>query len=147
MEEVLVGFQEELRSTSDDFLHRLGRLAELEIQKRQLAPGSPEFVALAADVEELSRALLAESQHQMDLAEEAERLDRETEVPIADTPIERIDPARSVQATLAAWRDAERRLAETQRGSPEWFAIRFQTIRLRDEYARALDAAMRERQD
>ena len=44
-------------------------------------------------------------------------------------------------------RDAERRLAETQRGSPEWFAIRFQTIRLRDEYARALDAAMRERQD
>jgi hypothetical protein len=142
-----VDFRDELKSTSDDFLHKLGRLAELEIQKRQVAPGSPEFVELAAAVEELSRAVLQESRQQMALAEEAERLDRETDDPIGDTPIERIEPSRTVHQALVAWRDAERRLAAAQRGSPEWFAIRFETIRLRDEYARALDAAMAERRD
>ena len=124
-----------LRRASDTFMQRLDRLFELETRKRELQPGTPEFVRLAREVEDLSRALLATSGQQVDLAEEVhadiKAGDASVDIPIRETP-----PKRDAVGVLAEWRAAERRLAAASAGSRDESEARTDVERLRVEYRR-----------
>jgi hypothetical protein len=47
---------------------------------------------------------------------------------------------RAVEVILSNWREVERRLAETEAGTPESESLEAEASRLRDEYHRHLDA-------
>lgn len=125
----------DLRQTSDLFMQRLDRLHELESRKRELPPDEPEFVRLAREIEDLSRALLFTGGQQVELAEavhhEAKTNDIAVEQSIRDTP-----PRRDAVSILAEWRAAERRLTAAAAGSDDEAEARADTERLRDEYRR-----------
>ena len=122
----------ELRAASDTLLERLDRLHELETRKREMPPERPEFVRLAREIEDLSRALLYSSGQQVELAEEVHvdvKLGSPVDQPIRDTP-----PRRDAVGVLAEWRAAERRLAAAPLGSPDEADARADVERLRAEY-------------
>jgi hypothetical protein len=124
-----------LRQTSDTFLQRLDRLLELETRKREMQPDRPEFVRLAREVEDLSRALLHTSGQQVDLAEEVhadvKRGTAKNVQPIRETP-----PKRDAVAVLSEWRAAERRLAAAVLDSDDEHEAQAAVERLRAEYRR-----------
>jgi hypothetical protein len=123
----------ELRQTSDLFMERLDRLHELESRKRELAPGEPEFVRLAREIEDMARALLYTGGEQVELAEavhhEAKQNDVAVDQSIRDTP-----PKRDAVTILADWRAAERRLAAAEIGSEDERSAQHDVDRLREEY-------------
>ena len=123
----------DLRQASDTLMQRLDRLYELESRKRELAPGKPEFVRLAREIEDLSRALLFSSGQQVELAEaihaDVKAGDAEANLPIRETP-----PKRDAVMVLAEWRAAERRLAAAPPGSAEELEARGEVERFRLEY-------------
>jgi hypothetical protein len=124
-----------LRRASDTLMQRLDRLYELETRKRELPPDKPEFVRLAREVEDLSRALLYSSGEQVELAEavhaEVKAGDAQANLPIRETP-----PKRDAVGVLADWRAAERRLAAATPGSREESEARAEVDQLRAEYRR-----------
>ena len=123
----------DLRRASDEFMQRLDRLYELETHKRELRPDTPEFVRLAREIEDLSRALLFAGGQQVELAEEVhadvKSGDATVDQPIRDTP-----PRRDAVIVLAEWRAAERRLTAAGAGSEEERAAQAEVDRLREEY-------------
>jgi hypothetical protein len=123
----------DLRQASDTLMQRLDRLYELESRKRELPPERAEFVRLAREIEDLSRALLFSSGQQVELAEaihaDVKAGDVAADVPIRDTP-----PKRDAVAVLAEWRAAERRLAAAPADSDEEQAARLEVERCRLEY-------------
>ena len=123
----------DLRRTSDQLMARLDRLYELESRKRELPPDRPEFVRLAREVEDLSRALLFSSCEEVELAEQVhadvKAGDMSADVPIRDTP-----PKREAVSVLAEWRAAERRLAAAELGSVDERQAHEEVERLRAEY-------------
>jgi hypothetical protein len=125
----------DLRQASDVFMQRLDRLHDLETRKRELPPDEPEFVRLAREIEDVSRALLWSGSQQVELAEavhhEAKANDVAVDQPIRDTP-----PRRDAVSILAEWRAAERRLSAAEPGSDEEQVATAETERLRDEYRR-----------
>jgi hypothetical protein len=125
----------DLRQASDVFMQRLDRLHDLETRKRELPPDEPEFVRLAREIEDLSRALLWSGSQQVELAEavhhEAKANDVAVDQSIRDTP-----PKRDAIAILAEWRGAERRLSAAEPGSEDEREARADTERLRNEYRR-----------
>ncbi|HET7026644.1 MAG TPA: hypothetical protein VFI28_03020 [Candidatus Limnocylindrales bacterium] len=130
----------ELRETSDRVLEQLTRLAELETAKRQATPGTAAFVELSRSVEAIAAALLGSAREQTDLANTTRDL-LEAAVPgRPTTPIAEVQPSREPSAILAEWRDAERRIAELEPGSPALEDIRRTIETLRDEYRRAFEA-------
>lgn len=122
-----------LRQASDTLMQRLDRLHELESRKRELPPDRPEFVRLAREIEDLSRALLFSSGQQVELAEaihaDVKAGDVEANLPIRETP-----PKRDAVAVLAEWRAAERRLAAAAADSDEERTARVDVERFRLEY-------------
>lgn len=122
-----------LRETSDTLMARLDRLYELESRKRELQPDRPEFVRLAREIEDLSRALLYTSGVEVELAEalhaDVKAGDADADVSIRDTP-----PKRDAVGVLAEWRAAERRLQAAPAGSADESEAREQVERLRAEY-------------
>jgi len=127
------GAQRDLRQVSDTFIERLDRLHDLESRKRELPPDQPEFVRLAREIEDLSRALLYVGSRQVDLAEELHAEARRGET-VVDQPIRDIPAARDAPTVLSDWRDAERRLAAAHTGSAEEQQARTDVERLRAEY-------------
>jgi hypothetical protein len=125
----------DLRRASDEFMQRLDRLHELETRKRELPPDQPEFVRLAREIEDLSRALLYSGGKQVELAEEIHHEQKTTAVKV-DQPIRDTPPRRDAVAILAEWRAVERRLAAAAPGSKEETEARAESERLRDEYRR-----------
>ena len=123
----------ELRGASDQLMERLDRLYELESRKRELPPDRPEFVRLAREIEDLSRALLFSSGQQVELAEEI-HADVKAGNVSADLPIRETPPKRDAVGVLAEWRAAERRLSAAPQGSPEETDARSEVERLRAEY-------------
>ena len=123
----------ELRRTSDLFMQRLDRLHDLESRKRELPPDEAEFVRLAREIEDLSRALLFTGGQQVELAEEvhheAKRNNVAVDQPIRDTP-----PRRDAVAILAELRAAERRLSAAEMNSEDEVLAREEVERLRSEY-------------
>lgn len=124
-----------LRRTSDQLMERLDRLYELESRKRELPPDRPEFVRLAREVEDLSRALLFSSGEQVELAEQV-HADVKAGDLSADIPIRNTPPKREAVSVLAEWRAAERRLAAAELGSADERQAHEEVERLRDEYRR-----------
>ena len=122
-----------LRQASDMLMQRLDRLYELESRKRELPPERPEFVRLAREIEDLSRALLFSSGQEVELAEaihaDVKAGDADANLPIRETP-----PKRDAVAVLAEWRAAERRLAAAAADSDEERAARAEVERFRVEY-------------
>src|SRR6266853_2325053 len=106
-----------LRETFDALLRDLDVLSTIEEEKRTLEPGDPRLVQLAARIEEIAQRVLVGSVRQRQLTEvviaqvEAASPDA-PDVPIEETP-------RSIQAILAEWREAERRVAAAAPGSAE----------------------------
>ena len=122
-----------LRRASDDFMQRLDRLYELESRKRELPPDQPEFVRLAREIEDLSRALLYAGGQQVELAEEV-HADIKQGATVVDQPIRETPAKRDAVAVLAEWRAAERRLATAAADTNEERAARADVDRLREEY-------------
>jgi hypothetical protein len=124
-----------LRTASDTLMQRLDRLYELETRKRELPPERAEFMRLAREIEDLSRALLYSSGEQVELAEEVhadvKAGDIEANLPIRETP-----PKRDAVLVLGEWRAAERRLAAASPGSRDEVEARADVEQLRVEYRR-----------
>jgi hypothetical protein len=62
-------------------------------------------------------------------------------------PQSRMDLWRKLQAILAEWRDAERRLAEAVPGSPEHTRAAVEVAQLREQYQRAYSIEHPERDE
>lgn len=124
-----------LRRASDEFMQRLDRLHELETRKRELTPDQPEFVRLAREIEDLSRALLYSGGKQVELAEEVHHQAKTNDVAV-DQSIRDTPPKRDAVSILAEWRAAERRLAVAAPDTDDERVARADSERLRDEYRR-----------
>lgn len=133
----------ELRQASDLFMQRLDRLHDLESRKRELPPDEPEFVRLAREIEDLSRALLHTGGQQVELAEVVHHQAKSNNVAV-DQPIRETPPRRDAVAVLADWRAAERRLSAAAEGSEDETAARADVERLREEYRRLTNPTPRE---
>jgi hypothetical protein len=125
----------DLRRASDTFMQQLDRLYELESHKRELPPDQPEFIRLAREIEDLSRALLFSGGQQVELAEEVHADVKNGEASV-DQPIRDTPPRRDAVMVLADWRAAERRLAAADPGSSEEGSAQAEVDRLREEYRR-----------
>jgi hypothetical protein len=133
--------EQDLRTASDDLLHRLERLRQMELEKRQLTPGSAHFRRLAAEIERLAAGVLAKSVEQDQLGQLAGAVLEETATaarPIAETP-----PRRDISVVLGEWRETERRLSASAPGTPEQLEAQRAVQRLRDEYRKSHQAATR----
>lgn len=133
-----VGLEAGLRSASDHLMSTLDELLQLEQRKRDIHPGSAEFLELAERIEALADAALAHSRDQTALAQASSAL--------AGTPLEversiETIPPRPLDIVLGEWRAAERRLSEAPSGAPEYDLAGADVRRLRDEYRRAQEAA------
>lgn len=124
-----------LRRASDAFMQRLDRLYELETRKRELPPDRPEFVRLAREVEDLSRALLYAGGQQVELAEQVHADVKQGDT-IVDQPIRDTPPRRDAVSVLAEWRAAERRLVAAAADTQEERDARAAVEQLREEYRR-----------
>ncbi|HEX3428055.1 MAG TPA: hypothetical protein VHS36_04550 [Candidatus Limnocylindrales bacterium] len=128
-----------LRETSDALLRDLDVLSTIEEQKRVLEPGDPQLVELATRIEEIAQRVLVGSVRQRRLTEVVNTEVRRgspgaPDASIADTP-------RPIQAILADWRQAERRLAVATPGSAEALEAEALVNGLREEYRQAHEAA------
>ena len=131
----------ELRTSSDTLLDDLALLANLEQQKRQLEPGSPELVSVAQQIEDLARRVLGLSQRQRSLTEKVTEI---VETSQADLPTIEETP-REIHLILSDWRDAERRAQAASPGSRDAEAATADIKRFREEYRAAHDYARRRR--
>jgi hypothetical protein len=132
-----------LRETSDALLRDLDVLVTIEEEKRQLEPGSPRLMELAARIEEIARRVLDGTTRQRDLTLVA---DRQVRTGAQGAPEASIDETvRPMAAILADWRDAERRAASAAAGSAEAAETNALVDRLRDEYRRAHEALIGDR--
>jgi hypothetical protein len=127
-----------LRTTSDELLHRLERLRELELEKRQLTPGTQRFQALVRDIEQLAAAVLTKTVEQEELAEQA--IDVREATGVDPAPIADVSARREVSVILGEWREAERRLSAAAPGTAQQLEAQASVDRLRAEYREAYSA-------
>ncbi|HUR16597.1 MAG TPA: hypothetical protein VMZ33_04885 [Candidatus Limnocylindrales bacterium] len=129
-----MGFEQELRSTSDEMMATLDQLARLESEKRVEQPGTPRFVKLAAEVERVAALVFAQTSGQRVLAERSA-----VEVSAGGNlqPIDEVPALRDVSVILADWREAERVLATSTIETAEHAKAVADVRRFRDEYHRA----------
>lgn len=132
------GLERGLKTASDSLLATLDELYALENTKRELTPGSREFVELAGRIEQLARSVLTETRRQEAFAQRAER-SRGTPDEV-DRPLEDVPP-RPIQIILAEWRQAERLQAGVENPSPAYDQLQADIRRLRREYRRATELA------
>jgi len=123
-----------LRTTSDTFIRQLERLLELEERKRATPIDDPVFPALAREVEDAAGALLERASQQTALSVEAH-----TEAVEADGAgtIEQIPADLTPAGILGLWRDAERRLEQSQPDTREHRELTQHVVALRGAYQAA----------
>jgi hypothetical protein len=130
-----------LRETSDELIRDLEALSTLEDEKRQIPPDDSRVIDLATRIESIATRVLIASGRQRELTEQAqEALEAGSAASIKaidDTP-------RPISAILSDWRDAERRLETTTKGSAEEREVEVLIDQLREEYRRAHDVATQE---
>ena len=134
-----MSLERELRDTSDSLMRALDQLHDLEAAKRDMPTGTPEFVKLAQQIEELAIEVLRRTERQADLAADTgERREAGGGVgrSIEETPAS----TRELSVILAEWREAERGLAAADAKSPESAAAASTVRRLREEYRMAHEA-------
>lgn len=132
---------QEFRAATDQMLDMIGRLKELEQTKQRVAFGSPEFVTLAGEAEQLSRVVFRWAIMQLQMAQAAAGAVDRGEV--SPAPLTEVIP-RQLDQILAAWREAQLRFEIARPGSPEAAAAADDVERLREEFA-AADALRRTR--
>jgi hypothetical protein len=137
------GTGDALRRTSDALLRDLEALVELEAEKRTIEPGDPRLVDLAARIEVIASRVLASSASQRAQTEVIHELAEAGSPAAPDATIE--ETPRSIEAILAAWRQAERQLDGADPGSAEATEAQLLVDRLREEYRRAHEDAARDR--
>ena len=135
------GTGDALRRTSDELLRDLEALLELEEEKRTIDPGDPRLVDLASQIEQIAKRVLASSTSQRAQTQLIHALTEADSPAAPDATIE--DTPRSMEAILAAWRQAERQLNAAAPGSAEATEAQILVDRLREEYRRAHDEANR----
>ena len=135
------GTGDALRRTSDTLLRDIETLLQLEEEKRTIDPGDPRLVDLASQIELVAKRVLASSTSQRAQTQVINDLVDAGSSSAPDKPIE--DTPRSMEAILAAWRQAERQLDAAEPGSAEAEEAQVLIARLRDEYRRAHDEANR----
>jgi hypothetical protein len=135
------GTGDALRRTSDELLRDLEALLQLEEEKRTIDPGDPRLVDLAQRIEVIAKRVLAGSTSQRAQTQAIHALTEAGSPAAPDSPIE--DTPRSMEAILAAWRQAERQLDSAEPGSAEATEAEVLVDQLREEYRRAHDEALR----
>jgi hypothetical protein len=135
------GTGDALRRTSDELLRDLEALLQLEEEKRTIDPGDPRLVDLASRIEIIAKRVLDSSTSQRAQTQVIHELTESGSPAAPDTPIE--DTPRSMEAILAAWRQAERQLDAAAPGSAEATEAESLIDQLRDEYRRAHEDALR----
>jgi hypothetical protein len=135
------GTGDALRRTSDALLRDIETLLQLEEEKRTIEPGDPRLVDLASRIEIVAKRVLTSSSSQRAQTEVIHELTESGSPAAPVTPIE--DTPRSMEAILAAWRQAERQLDAAKPGSAEATEAELLVDQLRDEYRRAHDEAAR----
>jgi hypothetical protein len=135
------GTGDALRRTSDSLLRDLEALLELEEEKRTIDPGDPRLVDLAAQIEQIAKRVLASSTSERAQTQLIHELTENGSPAAPDATIE--ETPRSMEAILAAWRQAERQLDNAEPGSAEATEARILIDRLREEYRHAHDDAAR----
>jgi hypothetical protein len=133
------GTGDALRRTSDALLRDLETLIQLEEEKRTIAPGDPALVDLAARIELIAKRVLSSSTSQRAQTQLIQELAEAGSPAVPDGPIE--ETPRSIEAILAAWRQAERQLDSAEPGSAEAKEAELLVDRLREEYRHAHDDA------
>ena len=113
------------------------------MEKRTIEPGDPQLVDLASRIEIIAKRVLAGSTSQRAQTQLIHELTESGSPAAPDSPIE--DTPRSMEAILAAWRQAERQLESAEPGSAEAMEAETLVGRLRVEYRRAHDEATRNR--
>ena len=137
------GTGDALRRTSDALLRDLEALLELEEEKRTIDPGDPRLVDLASQIEQIAARVLASSTSQRAQTQLIHAL---TEADSPAAPDATIDNTpRSMEAILAALRQAERQLDAAEPESAEATEAQILIDRLREEYRRAHEEAIRGR--
>jgi hypothetical protein len=124
-----------LRETSDALLRDLDVLVRIEEEKRTLEPGDARLVELAGRIEEVAQRVLAGTVRQHSLTQIANAQVEAGSPEAPDATIEQTP--RPIQALLAEWREAERRLIASEPGSAEEAEARALVTALREEYRRA----------
>ena len=122
---------QEFRASTDQMLELIDQLKEYEQSKQRVAFGSPEFVELAAEAENLSRVIFrwGVMQHQMAQVS-AGTVERGEQ---SAAPLSEVIP-RPLDRILAQWREAQLRLEIARPGSPESAAAADDIERLREEF-------------
>ena len=133
--------QRELRATSDQTFALIERVRTIEGEKTLVEIGSPEFVDLAQEVEQLCRVLFRWSQFQVQLADEARMAKQRGDIP--PLTLRSIEP-RPLDRILAEWREAQIRLEIARPGTPEAEQCADDIERLREEYHATTDAKLAE---
>ena len=128
-----------LRRTSDQLLRDLEALVHLEEEKRGVEPGDPRLVDLAEQIEVIAQRVLVSSSSQRQQTEVINGLAEAGSPAAPDASID--DTPRSIEAILAAWREAERQLEGAEPGSAEAREAEILVERLREEYRAAHDEA------
>ena len=129
----------ELRAASDGLVQALTTLHDLEVEKRRTPVGTPRFVELAHQVEELAREVLASSEAEGTLAEQAGAVVAGGGAELTRSTIEQEVAERDIALIVADWREAERSLAALPRDSHEASRLRLEVSRLRAEYRLAIE--------
>jgi hypothetical protein len=126
--------QPELRRVSDSILEGVDRLRALEQEKRTLPVGSPRFLDIAQEVEELAREILRKSELEEHLGQR--NAERQARGPgsVEHRTIDETPPPRDRGLVLEEWAAAERRVAGMDPDSPGAEEARAEARRLRDEW-------------
>jgi hypothetical protein len=133
----------ELRRRSDQILEAIARLTNVEVDKREAQPGTPEFVAVATAVKLLAQALLDLATDEERLARRLQMLRQDAQGAVSERSIAETPGTRPIRVVLAEWRAAERRLIEAEAGSEAERNAKAEAERLRAEYQRAAAEAPR----
>jgi hypothetical protein len=128
----------EFRATTDQLLDMIDELRAMELHKRTLALGTPEFVQQAARTADQGRIVFRWTQMQLEMAHEtAARVERGEQAP--NVHLIEVVP-RPIDKILAHWREAQLRLEIARPGSSEAVAATNDIERLREEYHAAHEA-------
>jgi hypothetical protein len=128
-----------LRATSDGLMLAVNEVVARERLKRGVPPADPAFLQLAREVRIAAEVAV-------ELARKEEETARMTAVEpgVGDLPaIESVSPGRELATILEQWRAVEQRLAAAPPGSDEAKNLMIEFQRLRDQYAKVIEAKRR----
>ena len=107
-------------------------LRDIEARKRTFGPGTPEFLALAQQIDDLTKIVFDIGHRQFKASQVAVAAGAGKE------PIDSVRPPRSATQIIEEWREAERRLSFAVPDSREFIDALSDAEALRAEYKSAV---------